>query len=120
MDQNKHFCSNLPSPRPVQRNLDLHKKFLKLLKCFASKVVKNKQFDVHRILKNCLKVPQYCREHVRVLINDYMNRLPSYAGIEEWTDRVENAERMMVLKLKDGVAEEDLFEAWKQYVTRVH
>ena len=44
-----------------------------------------------------------------------MNR-PHYHKIEQWTDRVENAELLVVLKLKEGTTEDQLAAAWESFV----
>lgn len=56
------------------------------------------------------------RDHIRVAIHDYISRPGSYDDIEIWADRVEFAERLCVFKLKDGVTEAMLVEAWKKYM----
>jgi hypothetical protein len=53
------------------------------------------------------------RDHIRVAIHDYIAREQVYNDIEIWTDRVECAERLCVFKLKEGVTEAELAEAWK-------
>jgi len=56
------------------------------------------------------------RYHIRVAIHDYFSRPGTYDDSEIWADRVEFAERLCVSKLKDGVAEAMLVEAWKKYM----
>lgn len=55
------------------------------------------------------------RDDIRVAIHDYIAREhKGYNDIEKWTDRVECALRLCVFKLKDGVTEAELADAWKE------